>query len=96
MDLYYEGGLKRMNYSISDTAEYGNYSRGPKVVGEAARKAMKEILADIQSGAFAREWIEEFEKGEPHLDELRARSASHPIEAVGANLRKMMNWLPKD
>ncbi len=96
VDLYYEGGLKRMNYSISDTAEYGNYSRGPKVVGEAARKAMKEILADIQSGAFAREWIEEFEKGEPHLDELRARSASHPIEAVGANLRKMMNWLPKD
>ena len=96
VDLYYEGGLKRMNYSVSDTAEYGNYSRGPRVVGEASRKAMKQILADIQSGAFAREWIEEFENGEPRLHELRAKTAAHPIEAVGANLRKMMNWLPKD
>ena len=96
VDLCYEGGLNRMNYSVSDTAESGNYTRGPRVVGEAARAAMKQVLAEIQSGAFAREWIAEFESGEGRFIELRGESARHPIETVGAELRKMMDWLPKE
>ncbi|MFQ5570325.1 MAG: ketol-acid reductoisomerase [Rhodothermales bacterium] len=97
VDLYYEGGLEYMNYSVSDTAEYGNYTRGPRVIGESVKQEMKQILAEIQSGVFAREWIAECESGEATLNTLRAASGHHPIEAVGKKLRKMMSWLrPKE
>lgn len=93
VDLYYEGGLAYMNYSISDTAEYGNYSRGPRVITEAVKAEMKQILGEIQSGAFAREWIAECEAGWPNMERLRAASRTHPIEEVGRKLRAMMPWL---
>lgn len=96
VDLYYEGGLTRMNYSVSDTAEYGGLTRGNKVINEESRKAMKKILQDVQSGKFAKEWIEESNSGQKNLDKLRDAEKSHPIEKVGAKLREMMSWLRKD
>ena len=93
VDLYYEGGLEYMNYSISDTAEYGNYSRGPRVIGAAVKQEMKKILGEIQSGAFAKEWIAECETGAVRFLELRAQSRQHPVEKVGKKLRQMMSWL---
>jgi ketol-acid reductoisomerase len=91
VDLIYEGGLAGMRYSISDTAEYGDLTRGPRVVDEHVRDNMRRLLADIREGGFAREWIEEMEAGEPHLDELRARAAGERIETVGAELRALMH-----
>ena len=96
VDLMQEGGIANMRYSISNTAEYGDLTRGPRVIGEASRAAMKEILADIQSGAFAREWILENRANAPVLRALRRRGAEHPIEEVGRRLRSMMGWLGKD
>ncbi|MDE2956219.1 MAG: ketol-acid reductoisomerase [Bacteroidota bacterium] len=93
VDLYYEGGLAYMNYSISDTAEYGNYSRGCRVIGPGVKAEMKKILSEIQSGAFAREWIAECERGAPAFRTYRDATNSHPIERVGQRLRKMMAWL---
>jgi len=93
VDLFYEGGLAYMNYSISDTAEYGNYSRGPRIVGDEIRDRMREILAEIQSGAFAREWIDERASGGARFDNLREASREHPIEHVGRRLRSRMSWL---
>ncbi len=93
VDLYYRGGLKFMNESVSDTAEYGGLSVGPKVIGEETRKAMKESLERIQSGEFAREWLEEYASGGKRFRQLRDADASHPIEEVGAKLRKMMAWI---
>lgn len=93
VDLYYEGGLSRMNYSVSDTAEYGGLVKGRKVITSDTKKAMKEILTDIQTGKFAEEWIEENKNGQPILNQLRKESESHPIEKVGAKLRQMMSWL---
>lgn len=93
VDLYYEGGLSYMNYSISDTAEYGNYSRGPRVITDQVKEEMKRILSEIQSGAFAREWIAECEAGQPAFQAYRDKTATHPIEEVGQRLRKMMAWL---
>ena len=93
VDLYYEGGLGYMNYSISDTAEYGNYSRGSRVIGPQVKQEMQRILAQIQSGEFAREWIAECEHGQPAFKAYRAQTDAHPIEAVGKRLRKMMAWL---
>ena len=95
VDLYYEGGLSRMNYSVSDTAEYGGMTRGPRIITEQSKNAMRAILKEVQNGAFAREWIEENEKGQPNLEKLRRDIREHPIEKVGASLRKMMAWLPK-
>ncbi len=95
VDLLYEGGLEYMNYSVSDTAEYGGYTRGTRVVGAAAKKEMKKILEDVQSGVFAREWIEECDAGWPNMSRLRAESLNHPIETVGKELRAMMSWLKK-
>ena len=94
VDLIYEGGLGRMRYSISNTAEYGDLTRGEKVVGDATRAAMKKTLADIQDGTFAREWIKENKDGGYHFTELREKEQQHPIEIVGAQLRGMMSWLP--
>ena len=96
VDLIYEGGLSRMRYSISNTAEYGDLTRGEKSVGDETRKAMKEILANIQNGNFAKEWIEENKQGGKNFAALRQRAAQHPIEKVGEQLRSMMSWLPSD
>ena len=93
VDLYYEGGLAYMNYSISDTAEYGNYTRGPRLITDAVRKEMKTILSEIQSGQFAREWIAECDANWPNFDELKRSSQEHPIEKIGKKLRGMMSWL---
>ena len=91
VDLIYEGGLAGMRYSISDTAEYGDLTRGPRVVDEHVRENMRRVLADIREGGFARDWIEEMDAGEPHLAELRARAAGERIERVGAELRGLMH-----
>jgi ketol-acid reductoisomerase len=90
VDLMWEGGLSGMRYSISDTAEYGDLTRGPRVIDEHVRERMRELLADIQSGAFAREWIEQMDTGEPRLRELRAQAQNQPIEQVGRELRGLM------
>jgi len=96
VDLIYEGGVANMRYSISNTAEYGDMTRGPKVIGKETREAMKKILADIQSGKFAEEWITEYQCGMPHFRELRKEAGEHPIEKVGAKLRGMMPWLASE
>ena len=96
VDLIYEGGLGRMRYSISNTAEYGDLTRGQQVVGDSTRAAMKEILARIQDGSFAREWIEENRTGGRKFAALREQEKRHSIESVGAHLRAMMSWLPKE
>ena len=96
VDLIYEGGLANMRYSISNTAEYGDLTRGKKVIGPEVRQAMKKILSDIQSGKFADEWISECKAGQPHFKELRKEAANHPIEQVGAKLRAMMPWLAQN
>ena len=96
VDLIYEGGLARMRYSISNTAEYGDLTRGNQVVGDETRAKMKEILARIQDGTFAREWIEENKTGGKKFAALREAEKKHPIEEVGAKLRAMMSWLQKD
>ncbi|MGH2720226.1 MAG: ketol-acid reductoisomerase [Actinomycetota bacterium] len=93
VDLIYEGGLARMRYSISDTAEYGDMTRGDAVVTDATREAMKKILADIRSGEFAKEWVAEADAGAPNFQRMREFWASHPIEQVGGGLRDMMPWL---
>jgi ketol-acid reductoisomerase len=93
VDLMYEHGISGMRYSISDTAEYGDLTRGPRVVGEAVREEMKRILAEIQSGEFAREWIEENRSGRKRFEQLRAEGREHPIEKVGERLRAMMPFI---
>jgi ketol-acid reductoisomerase len=96
VDLIYEGGIANMRYSISNTAEYGDMTRGRRVIGEETRRAMKTILADIQSGKFADEWITEYRCGLPHFRELRKEAAKHPVEEVGAKLRGLMPWLASE
>jgi ketol-acid reductoisomerase len=93
VDLIYEGGIAAMNYSISDTAEYGEMSRGPRIITPETKREMERILGEIRSGEFAKEWIAENEAGRPHFDAMRERNAKHPIEAVGAQLRSMMPWI---
>ena len=93
VDLYYEGGLSRMNYSVSDTAEYGGMTRGSRIIHRETRKEMKRILDEVQNGKFAREWIEENKKDQPTLKRLRKENRNHPIEKVGSKLREMMSWL---
>ncbi len=91
VDLMWEGGLAGMRYSISDTAEFGDYTRGTRVVDEHVRASMRSILDDIQSGAFAREWIEDMDNGEARLHALRAEAAATPLETIGAELRSLMH-----
>ena len=93
VDLMYQGGLGYMRYSVSDTAEYGDYSRGPRVIGEAVKAEMKKILGEIQNGQFAREWILENQAGRPSFLAMRQKEANHPVEVVGKELRGMMSWL---
>ncbi len=96
VDLYYEGGLEAMNRSVSDTAEYGGYSRGSRVVTDTVKQEMKKILSEVQSGEFAREWIEECNAGWPNMSKLREASVTHPMETVGKKLRSMMSWLRRE
>ncbi|HEY8528617.1 MAG TPA: ketol-acid reductoisomerase [Paenibacillaceae bacterium] len=95
VDLIYEGGLAAMRNSISNTAEYGDYVTGPRIITEETKKEMKRVLEDIQSGKFAREFILENQAGRPVLTAMRRREAEHPIEKVGAQLRGLMHWLKK-
>ncbi|MBF0480829.1 MAG: ketol-acid reductoisomerase [Desulfovibrionaceae bacterium] len=95
VDLIYEGGLARMRYSISDTAEYGDYTRGPRIVTDETRAEMKRILREIQDGRFAREFVLENKAGKPHFLSMRRINAAHMIEEVGGKLRSMMSWLKK-
>ncbi len=95
VDLMYEGGMEYMRYSISDTAEYGDYTRGPVVVDGHVKENMKKVLGQIQDGTFAKEWILENQAGRPSFNALRRINAEHPIEQVGAELRGMMAWLKK-
>jgi ketol-acid reductoisomerase len=96
VDLLYEGGISNMRYSISNTAQYGDLTRGPRVINSEVRKEMKKILKEIQSGEFAREWILECRANKPVFNALTKKGAEHPIEEVGARLRAMMPWLKKD
>ena len=96
VDLIYEGGIANMNYSISNTAEYGEYTRGPRVITPATKIEMKNILAEIQSGRFAREWMLENKVNQTSFKAMRSRAAAHPIEEVGEKLRAMMPWIAKN
>ncbi|MFH1381448.1 MAG: ketol-acid reductoisomerase [Chloroflexota bacterium] len=93
IDLIYQGGLSYMRYSVSDTAEYGDYTRGPRVIDDMVKDEMRQILAEIQDGTFAKEWILENQAGRPVHNSLKRMEAEHPIEVVGKQLRKMMPWL---
>ena len=95
VDFIHEGGMKAMRYTISDTAEYGDYTRGPRVVDEHVRETMRQILGEIQDGTFAREWVLENQAGRPSFLAQRRMNAEHPIEQVGEELRGMMSWLKK-
>ncbi|HEY7503805.1 MAG TPA: ketol-acid reductoisomerase [Gemmatimonadales bacterium] len=92
VDLMYRGGMQFMRYSISDTAEYGDYTRGPRVITEETREEMRRILDEIRNGSFAREWLDENRAGRPNFDRLRHQDREHPIEQVGKRLRAMMPW----
>jgi ketol-acid reductoisomerase len=96
VDLIYEGGISNMRYSVSNTAEYGDLTRGPKVIGPEVRKVMQALLADIQSGSFADEWMAEHRAGKPTFKRLEAAGKEHLIERVGEKLRSMMPWLRKN
>jgi ketol-acid reductoisomerase len=93
VDLLYEGGIANMRYSISNTAEYGDLTRGPRIVTDQTRATMKKILEEIQSGQFAREWMDENAAGQPKFRKLREEAAAHQVEEVGARLRDMMPWI---
>jgi ketol-acid reductoisomerase len=93
VDLLYEGGLARMRDSVSDTAEYGDYTRGPRIVNQATRAEMRRILDEVRSGAFAKEWVEEDDNGRPNFTRLREAGRDHQIERTGEPLRAMMSWL---
>jgi ketol-acid reductoisomerase len=93
VDLIYQGGIKYMRYSVSDTAEYGDYTRGPAVIDDHVRETMKNILADVQNGKFANEWMQENTQGRKNFLAMRQEGANHLIEKVGSELRKMMPWI---
>jgi len=96
VDLMYEKGISGMRYSISNTAEYGDMTRGKRVIGDPTREAMKQILADIQSGEFAREWIAENRAGQENFKRMREEQANHQVEREGKELRAMMDWIDTD
>ncbi|TAN47845.1 MAG: ketol-acid reductoisomerase [Rhodospirillales bacterium] len=96
VDLIYEGGMANMRYSISNTAEYGDYSTGPRIITQETKAEMKRVLDDIQSGRFVRDWVLECKAGQPSFKATRRRNAEHPIEVVGEKLRAMMPWIGKN
>ncbi|MCX9191819.1 ketol-acid reductoisomerase [Carbonactinospora thermoautotrophica] len=93
VDLMYEGGISKMRWSVSETAEYGDYVTGPRIITEQTRAEMKQILAEIQDGTFAKKWIEEYDAGLPNYTKYAEEGRNHPIEKTGAELRKMMSWI---
>jgi ketol-acid reductoisomerase len=93
IDLIYQGGLNYMRYSVSDTAEYGDYTRGPRIIDDMVKDEMMQILAEIQDGTFAKEWILENQAGRPVYNALKRMDAEHPLELIGEELRRMMPWL---
>jgi ketol-acid reductoisomerase len=93
VDLFYQGGLSYMRYSVSNTAEFGDYSTGPRIINEETRKEMKRVLQEIQDGTFARSWILENKAGAPSFKARRRREREHPVEVVGKQLRKLMSWI---
>jgi len=95
VDLFYQGGLEYMRYSVSDTAEYGDYTRGPRIITEETRDEMRQILYEVQTGEFAKEWILENQARRPVFNALRRQEAEHPMVEVGKKLRAMMGWLKK-
>jgi len=96
VDLMYEGGIANMRYSISNTAEYGDYTRGPRIISPAVKAEMKRVLDDIQSGRFARDWVLENAAGQASFKAMRRRGAEHPVEQIGAKLRAMMPWISQN
>lgn len=96
VDLMYEGGMANMRYSISNTAEYGDYVTGPRIITEDTKAEMKRVLDDIQSGRFTRNWVQECQAGQPSFKATRRRNAEHSIEEVGARLRAMMPWIAEN
>ena len=96
VDLIYEGGIANMNYSISNTAEYGEYVSGKRIVDSKSKEKMKEVLKDIQSGKFTRDWMNEHKAGQKNFLKMRKDLADHPIEKVGKELRAMMPWIGKN
>jgi ketol-acid reductoisomerase len=95
VDLMYEGGIERMRYSVSDTAEFGDYTRGPRVINASVKEEMKKILSEIQSGQFTRELIEDDDNGRPLMTKYREQANQHPIEVTGRKLRGMMSWVDR-
>jgi ketol-acid reductoisomerase len=93
VDLFYQGGLNYMRYSVSNTAEYGDYVTGPRIITDETKKVMKQVLAEIQQGKFAREWILENRAGAPAFKARRRLERSHPVEEVGKRLRRLMSWI---
>jgi len=97
MDLIYEGGIANMNYSISNTAEYGEYVTGKKIIDKnTTKEKMREVLKDIQSGKFAKQWMDENKSGQKNFLKMRKELAEHPIEKVGKKLRDLMPWIGKN
>jgi ketol-acid reductoisomerase len=96
VDLIYEGGLSLMRYSVSDTAEYGDYVSGPRIVNAETKKEMKRVLAEIQNGKFAKDWIAENRSGRKKFLAMREAGAKHQLETVGEKLRSMMPWIAKN
>jgi ketol-acid reductoisomerase len=96
VDLIYEGGIANMNYSVSNTAEYGEYVSGPRIINDATKAEMKRVLADIQSGRFARDWMLENKVNQANFKAMRRRAGEHPIEQIGEKLRAMMPWIAKN
>jgi ketol-acid reductoisomerase len=95
VDLMYEGGIARMRYSVSDTAEYGDVTRGPRVISAQVKEEMKKILGEIQDGSFAKEWVAEDAAGRPNFTKLQSEGEQHPIEEVGRKLRGLMSWVDR-
>ncbi len=93
VDLFYQGGLSYMRYSVSNTAEYGDFTRGERIISEETKKEMKKILSEIKDGSFAKEWIEESSKGKPNLKKFEEEDKNHLIEVTGRKLRSMMDWI---
>jgi ketol-acid reductoisomerase len=96
VDLIYEGGIANMRYSVSNTAEYGDFTRGPRIINDQVRAEMKKILHEIQTGQFAKEFILENQANAPTMKAMRRMAASHSVEVVGARLRDMMPWIKKN
>jgi ketol-acid reductoisomerase len=96
VDLIYEGGISNMRYSISNTAEYGDMTRGPRIIDAQVKENMKRVLQEVQDGSFAKEWMEEYRSGSKRFQELRNQAKAHPIEKVGEQLRSMMGWMSKE